>query len=88
MRLTEAKAEAIAKPAIREALQPLVRFPAWVNEQLVLGTYVDGDICTVELYVAGEMPIDAVVPVEATVNLLSGQVDVVTFPERWSGQTR
>lgn len=73
----------LAREAVRRALQSHRPFSAETKNKLVLGEGIEGGRAYFELYIPGERPIDAIVLVQAEVNISSGEVKVDVFPERW-----
>ncbi|MHA6829298.1 hypothetical protein ACQUJV_24235 [Ralstonia pseudosolanacearum] len=64
----------IAKTATRERLKAFQPFPS--TENLTLGTFWEGDVVVFELYIAGQLPQDAIVLTQAKVHA-TGEVVVV-----------
>jgi hypothetical protein len=78
-----AELQEVAQEATRKALEEYA-IPDEVREKLVLGTYFQGDERVFELYVPGYQPEDARVLTRATVNAMSGEVNVELFvPHGW-----
>ncbi|MDO3530081.1 hypothetical protein ACNRBH_15080 [Ralstonia pseudosolanacearum] len=65
----------IAKTATRERLKAFPPFPS--TENLTLGTFWEGDVVVFELYIAGQLPQDAIVLTQAKVHAYTGEVVVV-----------
>ena len=69
----------IARTAARERLKAFPPFPS--AENLTLGTFWEGDVVVFELYLAGQLPQDAIVLTQTKVHAYTGEVVVVNVFE-------
>ena len=89
--MTVDELEPIAREATRHALEKHVaQFDTYRRSpNLTLGTLIDDDVLTFQLYVAGEKPIDAIVLTSTRVSRMTGEVlslEVHLPPEAPSGE--
>jgi len=74
--------QAAAREATRNALSKYPQFASVPTEGLTLGTVLDGDTVTFELYVAQDRPRDAIVLTTTKVDSYSGTVLAVQVHDK------
>lgn len=81
-RLSLVEMEAIAKKVTRQALEQYAPISPEEKANLTLGTGIDDDFGTFELYVATDPPQDAKIISCAKVNRHTGEVTIDVFLEK------
>ena len=87
-RISLPEAEAIARAATHDALAQHPQ-PSWIGDpNLTLGTFFpDGDHYEFSLYIAAEKPSDGVILTTATVDRITGAVNVALHTSEWTKAT-